>query len=107
MVYIVPDILWSNYYDAVGNLKLDDDLRVRLSGQFGVQGSNGLNLLTGTSFGTFMAGLKTDVIWGPLTFTVTLNMTTVYTQSPVVPTKKTEGQTGSRHPQGAGQLTNT
>ena len=69
MYYIVPDILWSNYYDAVGNLRLNDDLRVRLSGQFGVQGSNGLNLLTGTSFSTFMAGLKTDVVWGPLTFT--------------------------------------
>jgi hypothetical protein len=69
MVYLVPDILWSSYYDAVGNLRINDDLRVRLSGQLGVQGSNGLNLLTGTPFSTLMAGLKADVIWGPLTFT--------------------------------------
>lgn len=69
MYYMVPDILWSTYYDAVSNLRISDDVRVRLSGQLGVQGSNGANLLTGTSFGTFMAGLRADVIWGPLTFT--------------------------------------
>ncbi len=69
MYYIVPDVLWSTYYDAVGTFPIDDNLTVRLFGQFGVQGSNGLNLLTGTAFSTFMAGLKADVTWGPLTLT--------------------------------------
>jgi hypothetical protein len=32
-----------------------------------VQGSNGLNLLTGKSFGTFAAGGRVDLIWGPAT----------------------------------------
>jgi hypothetical protein len=69
MVYLVPDVLWSTYYDAVGNLRISDDVRVRLSGQFGAQGSDGQNLLTGKPFSTFMAGLRADVNWGPLTFT--------------------------------------
>jgi hypothetical protein len=69
MYYIVPDVLWSTYYDAIGTVSIDENLKVKLYGQFGVQGSNGLNLLTGTSFSTFMAGVRTDVIWGPFTLT--------------------------------------
>ncbi|TAJ71597.1 MAG: outer membrane porin, OprD family, partial [Gallionellaceae bacterium] len=69
MYYLVPDVLWSSYYDAVGTIAIDESLKVKLYGQFGVQGSDGLNLLTGTPFSTFMVGLKADVIWGPLTLT--------------------------------------
>jgi outer membrane porin, OprD family len=66
-VYYVPDILTSNYNDFVLGFPITDSLRVRLGGQFMVQGSNGLNLLTGTSFSTFAAGGRVDLIWGPAT----------------------------------------
>ncbi len=45
--YYVPDILWSSYGDVGGTIKVNEDLRVQLAGQFAAQGSNGLNLLTG------------------------------------------------------------
>ena len=67
--YLVPDILWSSYYDATGAIRITDDLKVRLSGQFMVQGSNGANLLTGRPFSTFTAGGKVDAIWGPMMLT--------------------------------------
>jgi hypothetical protein len=65
--YYVPDILWSQYSDAVGVVRLTDDLSVRLAGQFMVQGSNGRNLLTGKPFGTFIGGGRVDANWGPFT----------------------------------------
>ena len=65
--YYVPDILWSHYTDAVGIIPLAEDLSVRLAGQFMVQGSTGRNLLTGTSFGTFVGGARVDTNWGPFT----------------------------------------
>ncbi|MGD9880384.1 MAG: OprD family outer membrane porin [Reyranella sp.] len=67
--YYVPDILWSHYTDAVGTIPVTEDLSVRLSGQFMVQGSNGRNLLTGSPFGTFIGGGKVDAMWGPFTIT--------------------------------------
>ena len=67
--YVVPDILWSSYYDATGAIRINDDLKVRLSGQFMVQGSNWANLLTGRPFSTFTAGGKVDAIWGPFMLT--------------------------------------
>lgn len=66
-VYYVPDILTSNYNDFVATFPVTDSLRVRVGGQFMVQGSNGLNLLTGKPFGTFAAGGRVDAIWGPVT----------------------------------------
>jgi hypothetical protein len=66
-VYYVPDILTSNYNDFVLGFPITEAFRVRLGGQFMVQGSNGLNLLTGKSFGTFAAGGRVDLIWGPAT----------------------------------------
>jgi hypothetical protein len=66
-VYYVPDILTSNYNDFVLGFPITKAFRVRLGGQFMVQGSNGLNLLTGKSFGTFAAGGRVDLIWGPAT----------------------------------------
>lgn len=65
--YYVPDILWSSYSDAGGIIPISEDFKVRLAGQFAVQGSNGLNLLTGQSFGTFWGGGRADAIWGPFT----------------------------------------
>ena len=67
--YIVPDILWSSYYDATGAIPITEDFKVRLSGQFMVQGSTGANLLTGHPFGTFIVGGKVDAIWGPIMLT--------------------------------------
>ena len=67
--YIVPDILWSSYYDATGVIPIAEDFKVRLSGQFMVQGSTGANLLTGHPFGTFTVGGKVDAIWGPIMLT--------------------------------------
>jgi hypothetical protein len=66
-VYYVPDILTSNYNDFVLGFPVTEAFRVRLGGQFMVQGSNGLNLLTGKPFGTFAAGGRVDLIWGPAT----------------------------------------
>lgn len=63
--YYVPDILWSHYTDAVGIIPIAEVLSVRLAGQFMVQGSNGRNLLTGNSFGTFIGGGRVDAMWGP------------------------------------------
>jgi hypothetical protein len=67
--YIVPDILWSSYCDATGAIPITEDFKVRLSGQFMVQGSTGANLLTGHPFGTFTVGGKVDAIWGPIMLT--------------------------------------
>ena len=64
--YYVPDILWSSYADAGGTIRVNEDLRVQLSAQFAVQGSNGLNLLTGRPFSTFWGGFRADAFWGPL-----------------------------------------
>ncbi|MDB5486916.1 MAG: hypothetical protein JWQ58_631 [Reyranella sp.] len=66
--YYVPDILWSSYADAGGTIKVNEDLRIQLAGQFAVQGSNGLNLLTGQPFSTFWGGFRADAFWGPLAF---------------------------------------
>jgi hypothetical protein len=66
-VYYVPDILTSNYNDFSVGLPITQSLRARFSGQFMVQGSNGLSLLTGGPFGTFAAGAKLELIWGPAT----------------------------------------
>ena len=66
-IYYVPDILTSTYNDASVALAIGPKVRGHLSGQFMVQGSNGLDLLTGAPFGTFAAGLKLDVAWGPVT----------------------------------------
>jgi hypothetical protein len=63
--YYVPDILWSSYSDAGGTIPISEDFKVQLAGQFAVQGSNGLNLLTGQPFGTFWGGARAQAIWGP------------------------------------------
>ena len=66
--YYVPDILRSSYADVGGTIRVNDDLRVALAAQFAVQGSNGMNLLTGRPFSTFWGGFRADAYWGPVSF---------------------------------------
>ena len=66
--YYVPDILRSSYADVGGTIRVNDDLRVALAAQFAVQGSNGMNLLTGQPFSTFWGGFRADAFWGPMAF---------------------------------------
>ncbi len=62
-LYHVPDILTSNYNDVGLTVAVSDAFKVRLEGQFMVQGSNGRSLLTGEPFSTFAAGGKAEAIW--------------------------------------------
>jgi hypothetical protein len=73
--YHVPDILTSGYADAAKLFSLTDDIDLRLSGQFMVQGSTGLHLLTGQAFSTWVGGVDVDLLWGPVT------LTAIYTQT--------------------------
>lgn len=66
--YHVPDILTSSYSEAIWLRPLSDNFSLRLSGNFMVQGSTGLHLLTGKPFSTFSAGVRAEMIWGPATF---------------------------------------
>jgi hypothetical protein len=65
--YHVPNILTSGYADAAKLFSLTDDIDLRLSGQFMVQGSTGGHLLTGQAFSTWSGGVDADLIWGPVT----------------------------------------
>lgn len=62
-VYYVPDILTSTYGDIVKTFTIIDDLKFRFASNVMVQGSNGLNLLTGRPFSTWSAGVRTDLLW--------------------------------------------
>src|SRR5260370_11780226 len=62
-VYHVPDILTSGYADIAKTLPITEAFQVRLGSQFMVQGSNGLNLLTGTAATTFAAGARVNLLW--------------------------------------------
>jgi outer membrane porin, OprD family len=73
--YHVPDILTSGYADAAKIFALTDDIDLRLSGQFMVQGSTGLHLLTGQAFSTWAGGVDVDLLWGPVT------LSALYTQT--------------------------
>jgi hypothetical protein len=64
--YHVPDILTSSYVDIARTLAVSDGVRVRFSAQGMLQESNGSDRLTGTSFSTFAAGGRLDVLWGAL-----------------------------------------
>lgn len=62
-VYYVPDTLTSTYGDIVKTFTIIDDLKFRFASNVMVQGSNGLNLLTGRPFSTWSAGVRTDLLW--------------------------------------------
>jgi hypothetical protein len=61
--YYVQDTLTSSYGDAAKTVALSDAVKVRLAGNAMVQGSNGQNLLTGTSFSTWSAGSRATLLW--------------------------------------------
>lgn len=65
--YLVPHVLASTYADAAWNIPLGEDTRLRLNGQLMRQGSTGDELLTGSSFLTWIAGIKADLVHGPFT----------------------------------------
>lgn len=67
--YTVPDVLTSTYTDVAWLTPINDQVKLRLGAQYMYQGSNGDNLLTGSAFHTWAGGLKTEVIWGPVTLT--------------------------------------
>ena len=64
--YHVPNILSSGYADAAKLFSLTDDIDLRVSGQFMVQGSTGGHLLTGQAFSTWSGGIDVDLILGPV-----------------------------------------
>lgn len=66
-VYYVPDILTSSYGDVGKTVPLADWLRFRIESNIMVQGSNGLNLLTGQSFSTWSAGARATFLLGDFT----------------------------------------
>ncbi len=66
-VYYVPDILTSTYGDVAKTVAIADDLSFRFAANVMVQGSNGLNLLTGQPFSTWSAGVRTDFLWKDFT----------------------------------------
>jgi hypothetical protein len=72
--YDVSDVLGSTYMDAAWSAPLSQDMRLKLSGQYMFQSSNG-SALTGTSFDTHVWGLKADLMRGPLTLTTFYNQT--------------------------------
>ena len=73
--YDVPNILVSGYTDGVWIVRLPDNYRLTLGGQYMSQNSTGEELLTGSSFHTWAAGLKADLTRGPLTLSVAHNRT--------------------------------
>ena len=73
--YHVPNILSSGYADFSKSVSLNDDMDLRISAQFMVQGSNGATLLTGTSFSTWAGGVDLDFTWGPVTVSASYTQT--------------------------------
>ncbi len=73
--YHVPNVLSSAYADFSKLVSLTEDIDLRISGQFMVQGSNGAHLLTGRAFSTWSGGLDLDFTWGPVTLSATYTQT--------------------------------
>lgn len=67
-VYYVPDILTSTYGDIGKTFDLGDRLRFRFESNIMVQGSNGLNLLTGLPFSTWSAGARATLLLDDFSF---------------------------------------
>ncbi len=72
--YLVPNILGSTYTDGTAFLNLSDDIGLKLSGQFMVQGSVGAQLL-GKPFSTWAGGIDADLILGNVTLTASYTQT--------------------------------
>jgi hypothetical protein len=67
-LYVVPDLLASSYSDAVWTMPLLEDTKLRLSGQFMVQGAVGEENMS-EEVDAWIGGIKGDVIWNGLTLT--------------------------------------
>jgi hypothetical protein len=72
--FTVSDVLASTYLDAVWSTPVSQDMRLKLSGQYMFQSSDG-TALTGMSFDTYAAGLRADLQRGPWTLTTFYNQT--------------------------------
>lgn len=72
-LYVVPNLLASSYSDAVWSMGLTEETKLRLSGQFMIQGESGDNeeyeAALGKDVGAWIGGIKGDVIWNGLTLT--------------------------------------
>ena len=73
--YLVPNILASSYADGSVFLTLSDDVDLRVSGQFMVQGSVGGQLLPGAPFSTWAGGIDADLILGNVMLTASYTQT--------------------------------
>jgi hypothetical protein len=73
--YQVPNILGSFYTDAAWTTPLNPDYKLRLGAQYMYQNSVGSDNLTGSSFSTWSAGVKADVIRGPATLSIAYTQT--------------------------------
>lgn len=67
--YVVPNLLASSYSDAAWSVVPTEDTKLKLSGQFMIQGGIGDELLTGPGFEAWIGGIKGDFTYGPLTLT--------------------------------------
>lgn len=65
--YRLRHLLASTYADLAWTTPLDTETKLRLGAQLLRQGSTGENRLTGAAFSTSTAGIKADLIRGPLT----------------------------------------
>jgi hypothetical protein len=73
--YYVPNVLSSNYADMAWVAPLHQDYKLRLGAQAMVQRGVGEQLLTGTSFSTWSAGLKADLMTGGTTVSLAYQQT--------------------------------
>src|SRR5262249_12729343 len=65
--YYVENILTSSYGDITWSAPMTHDVRLVLSSNVMVQGSNGANYLTGRPFSTWSAGARAILGWGDAT----------------------------------------
>lgn len=73
--YHVSNILTSTYGDLAWLTPLGADYKLRLGAQAMYQTSTGNDNLTGSSFDTWSAGAKAELVRGPATLTVVYNQT--------------------------------
>jgi len=73
--YYVPNVLSSTYGDATWLTTIAEGTRLRLGAQAMYQTSVGDDLLTGSSFSTYSAGIKADLMPGDATLTLAYQQT--------------------------------
>jgi hypothetical protein len=73
--YLVPNILASAYTDAIWTTPLAEGLDLRLSSQLMAQTSVGDDALTGSSFDTWVGGIKAEAVFDALTLSLAFTQT--------------------------------